>query len=149
MVQGFTSIGHVAIRTKDLDASLDFYCNKLGLKEIMRLHRDNGDLWLIYLRLTDDQYIEVFPDAVGDRAPPREAIGLNHMCITVDDVESVVAQLDKAGVPLFQPLKMGGDGNRQAWIQDPDGNRIELMEMSPTGMQAEAIRRLKQGMAHA
>ena len=45
------------------------------------------------------------------------------------------------GIPLMQGKKVGADGNLQAWIEDPDGNRIELMQMAPDGLQAEAIRR--------
>jgi lactoylglutathione lyase len=55
----------------------------------------------------------------------------------------VIATLAERGVPLFRPLKRGADGNRQAWIEDPDGNRIELMEMAPDGLQARAVQRLR------
>nr|WP_051034634.1 VOC family protein [Rhizobium sp. CF142] len=146
-MKGLTGIGHAAIRVKDIDVSLDFYCNKLGFKEMLRLHRDNGDLWLVYLRVNDLQYLEVFPYAVGDAAPPREAIGLNHICITVDNVDEVVRQLAEQNIPLIQPLVGGADGNRQAWIADPDGNRYELMQMNPDCMQYEAIKRLAQANA--
>jgi lactoylglutathione lyase len=143
MIRGFTGLGHIAIRVKDIDRSLDFYVGKLGLREMLRLHRDNGDLWLVYLRLTDDQYLEIFPFAVGDEAPPREAIGLNHVCITVDDVDDVASQLAAAGIPLLQPLTEGADGNRQAWIADPDGNRFELMQMRSSSMQLQAIAQMR------
>lgn len=143
MIKGFTGLGHIAIRVKDVDRSLAFYKDQLGFEEMLRLHRDNGDLWLVYLRVNDDQYIEIFPYAVGDEAPPREAIGLNHTCITVDDIDAVVAQLEAAGIPLLQPKITGADGNRQAWIADPDGNRFELMQMMPGSMQLEAIARLR------
>jgi len=142
MIKGLQTLGHVAIRVKDIDRSLDFYVNKLGFEEMLRLHRDNGDLWLVYLRVNDDQYLEVFPYAVGDEAPPREAIGLNHVCITVDNVDAVVEQLTALGIPLISPLKGGADGNRQAWIADPDGNRFELMQMDPQSLQYRAIARL-------
>ena len=101
-MRGFTAIGHVALRTKDFERSLDFYSGRLGFAEILRLHRDDGRLWLIYLRITDDQFLEVFPDAAGERAPPPEANGLNHLCLNVDDLERVVAQLRERGIPLTQ-----------------------------------------------
>jgi len=140
-MRGISAIGHVAIRVKDVARTLAFYSDRLGFTEIMRLDRD-GRLWLIYLRITDDQYLEIFPDAEGERAPPREANGLNHLCLTVDDLDDVIAQLAERGVPLSQAKKVGPDGNLQAWIEDPDGNRIELMQMAPDGMQLQAIRRL-------
>ena len=117
-------LGHVALKVKDLDRSLAFYTGKLGFREMMRLHRDDGRVWLVYLRITDDQYLELFPEAAGDRAPADEANGINHFCLTVDDIGGVVSDLEKQDVPLFRPLKEGADRNRQAWILDPDGQRI-------------------------
>ena len=142
-MEGFTGIGHIAIRARDLDPMLDFYTQTLGFAEMFRLHQDNGDLMLVYVRVTDEQYLEFFPNGVGDTAPPREAVGLNHLCLTVENLDATVAELTARGVPLARPVVTGRDGNRQAWIADPEGNRIELMEMSPSSKQAEAIARLK------
>jgi lactoylglutathione lyase len=142
-MKGITGIGHVAIKVTDLDRSLDYYINKLGFPEMMRLHNDDGSTWLVYLRITDEQYLEVFPGAENDRAPGWNANGLNHVCLTVDDIEPVLKQIEKAGLQLLLPLKTAVDGNRQAWLEDPDGNRIELMEMAPNSIQYQAIRRLR------
>ncbi len=140
-MKGIKSIGHVAIRVKDIKKSLDFYVNKLGLAEMFRLNRD-GKLWIVYLRLTDTQFIELFPDAVGDRAPKEDTVGLNHVCLECDDIDLVLKQIAAKGIPLFRPKKLGADNNYQAWIEDPDGNRIELMQMGKGSMQEEAIRKL-------
>jgi len=51
----------------------------------------------------------------------------------------------KAGIKLTAEKKMGADYNYQAWIEDPDGNRIELMQVVPKAMQLDAIARLKAG----
>jgi lactoylglutathione lyase len=139
---GVTSIGHVAIKVKDLDVSLAFYVERLGFAEMLRLSRDDGSVWLVYLRITDTQYLEIFPGAEGDRAPGWEANGMNHMCWTVDDLDDAVMRLEALGIPLLLPVKAGLDRNRQAWIEDPDGNRIELMEMAADCLQYQAIRRL-------
>ncbi|MEJ1159429.1 VOC family protein [Prosthecomicrobium sp. N25] len=137
-------ITHVAIRVKDIGPTLDFYVGKLGFEELMRIDRD-GRLWLLYLRITDTQYLEVFPEGVGDRAAEREAVGYNHMCLEVPDIEQSVRELEAAGVPLIRPKVLGADGNWQCWIEDPDGHRIELMQMMPDAMQARAIARRKAG----
>lgn len=149
MIRGLQAIGHVAIRAKDIDASLDFYCNKLGLPEVHRLYRDTGELWLCYLQLNDSQIIEIFPDGQTAEAPPREATGWHHVSLTVEDLDVVVEDLAAAGVPLISPLKAGADGNRNAWIADPDGNRYELMEMHPNCIQYKALRRWKSSRATA
>src|SRR5215204_5798857 len=138
-MKGITAIGHVAIRVKDVGRTLDFYVNKLDFPEMMRLHFPDGRLMLVYLRITDVQYLEVFPDAEGERAPPREANGLNHFCLEVDDLDQVVDELGRRGVALSREKKIGLDGNPQAWIEDPDGNRIEFMQMAKDSMQAEAV----------
>jgi lactoylglutathione lyase len=143
-MKSVVGIGHYAIRVKDLDRSLDFYVGKLGFKRMFHLDRD-GRLWLLYLRINDTQFLEIFPEAVGDRAPPREANGLNHVCLEVSSIDSAVAELKAAEVTLMRDKQMGADGNWQAWIEDPDGNRIELMEMAADGMQREALKRLAAG----
>ncbi len=140
-MKGITGIGHVAIRVKDVDRTLDFYVNKLGFREMFRLDRDDR-LWIVYLRITDGQFLEVFPDATGDSVPGPDAVGYNHLCLEVDDIDTVVRQLEEAGVALTREKKMGADNNLQAWIADPDGHRIELMQIMPGCMQAEAIARL-------
>lgn len=149
VVQGISGIGHVAIKVTDLDRSLDYYVNKLGFAEMMRLHKDDGSVWLVYLRITDEQYLEVFPGAETDRAPGWNANGLNHVCLTVDNIDQVLAEVAAAGLTLLLPLKTAVDGNRQAWLEDPDGNRLELMEMAPDSLQFEAIRRLRAARAPA
>lgn len=141
-MKSIKSIGHVAVRVKDIEKSLAFYVGKLGFREMFRLDRDDR-LWIVYLRVNDDQFVELFPEAIGDRAPLAEAIGLNHICLTVDDMDDALADLAKHNVPLYRPKKMQVDRNWQAWIEDPDGNRIELMQMANDGMQAEAIRKMR------
>jgi lactoylglutathione lyase len=142
-MKGITGYAHVAIKVLDLDKSLDFYVNKLGFAEMMRLHNKDGSTWLVYLRITDTQYLEVFPGAEGDRAPGWNANGMNHMCLESDDVAALVKELEKVGIPLLMPLKLALDGNWQAWIEDPDGNRIELMQMDKNSLQLQAIARMR------
>jgi lactoylglutathione lyase len=132
----------VAIRVKDIDASLDFYINKLGFSEMLRLDRE-GKLWLVYLRITDDQYLEVFPDGEGGPAAEREAVGFNHMCLAVPDIEKTIEELNALGIEMIRPKIKAADNNWQTWIQDPDGHRIELMQMAEDSLQSEAIERLK------
>jgi lactoylglutathione lyase len=141
----FASLGHVAIRAKDIDRSVAFYTQQVGLPEMLRLFYEDGSLFLIYLKITDSQYLELFPEGVGERGPGREVTALNHLCLTVEDLEQTVAELTRDGVALTREIRSGADGNRQAWIEDPDGNRIELMQMSPDCVQYQALRGLAAG----
>lgn len=73
-MQTIVGIAHVAIRVRDIAPTLAFLVGKLGFQEMMRIDRD-GRLWLLYLRITDTQYLEVFPEGVGEAAAPRDAVG--------------------------------------------------------------------------
>ena len=138
-----TGIGHIALKVYDLDKSLAFYRDKLGFTEMMRIDRPEGGLWLVYLRVTDDQFIEIFPGAETDRSPGWNGNAITHVCLTVDDLDAVVERVTGAGIPLLIEKKTATDGNRQAWIEDPDGNRIEFMQINPESMQIKAIARLR------
>ncbi|WP_320188392.1 VOC family protein (plasmid) [Agrobacterium rosae] len=133
-----SGLAHVAIRVTDIDRALDFYINKLGFERLMHLDRDEK-LWLVYLRVTDNQFIELFLDGVGPRAPDADATGYNHLCLSVPNIKTSVAELTAAGIDLTQPKVLGIDGNWQCWIEDPDGHRIEIMQMMPDSMQSKAI----------
>jgi catechol 2,3-dioxygenase-like lactoylglutathione lyase family enzyme len=143
-VQPFSSLGHINLKVADLDASIQFYA-RLGFPEFLRLTQTDGRAWIVYLRITDELYIELLPGGTG-RAGDQQAAGLNHLCLTTPDIEMTAAELAKAGIPLLSPLdpaKRGVDRNRGAWIVDPDGNRIEIMEMAPDCVQYEALATLR------
>ncbi len=137
-----TQIGHTAYRVKDIDASLEFY-GKLGLAEAFRLNREDGSLWIVYMQLSEGQFVELFPGATQPVTVTPETIGYAHLCLEVDDIEQTVADLVAKGIVLDRPIKKGNDGNYQAWVVDPDGNRIELMQIMPDSRQANARMRGK------
>ena len=142
----FNSLGHLALRVNDLDRSLDFYA-RLGFAEFLRLTEEDGSPWICYLRITDEVYLELFPGADGARVPDNLRAGVNHICLTTGDIEATEAHLRRVGVPLEAPRNpnRGLDGNRGMWIVDPDGNRIEIMEMAPACIQHEAIKAFHAG----
>jgi catechol 2,3-dioxygenase-like lactoylglutathione lyase family enzyme len=76
----FTSLGHFNLKVADLDASIAFYA-KLGFPEFLRLTQADGRTWIVYLRITDELYIELLPGGVG-RAGDQQAAGLKHLCLT-------------------------------------------------------------------
>jgi lactoylglutathione lyase len=141
----FKHLGHIALRVKDLDASLAFY-GKLGFREMTRLLDEKGTPWIVYLRINDDQYLELFPKGVEGPPAGADAVGIFHICLTVEDIDATVAELDKVGIALSRPRSkgIGIDGNRGMWIEDPDGTQIEVMEMAPNCIQFQAIERLRQ-----
>ncbi|MEP7240018.1 MAG: VOC family protein [Devosia sp.] len=146
-VRGDAAVGHITLKVNDLKASIDFY-GRLGFPEFLRLTEEDGAAWIVYLRITDELYIELLPGGTGERAGNEAATGLNHLCLTTSDIEATLKQLADAGIPTvsqFDPAHRGVDGNRGAWIADPDGNRIEVMEMAPDCIQHQAIAALRTG----
>lgn len=139
---GISQIAHWALKVFDLDRSLAFYRDTLGFKEMMRINHENGELMLVYLRVTDTQFVELFPRGTGGLAPGEDVTSMHHVCLQVTSVHETAEALRKLGVPLFREPKLGLDGNNQCWIMDPDGNRIEFMQMLPGNMQEIAIARL-------
>jgi lactoylglutathione lyase len=141
------SLAHAALKVKDLDRSLAFYRDTLGFREMMRINHGDGSLMLVYLRMTDDQFIEIFPGGEGDVAPGWNANAINHFCLEVEDMQATAADLTARGIPFLREPKVGLDGNWQCWVNDPDGNRIEFMQMVPGCMQEVAIARLRKESA--
>jgi lactoylglutathione lyase len=149
MKLGISQIAHWALKVHDLEKSLAFYRDMLGFKEMMRIdHWEGplkGQLMLVYLRVTDTQFVELFPGGKGYEAPDEDMTSMHHICLQVDNIVDTAAALNAAGIALFRSPTLGKDGNNQCWIKDPDGNRIEFMQMLPGNMQEAAIKRLKNG----
>ena len=137
-----SSIGHAAYDCYKFDETLDFYTRILGFPPMFELHNDEGKLWIVYLRVNDNVYIELFPKS-GEA--PEKSGSYSHLCLEVTDIENLFSAVVERGAPVVAQVKTGKDGNRQAWTRDPEGNRIEFMEMAPDSMQRQAIERLKGG----
>jgi len=132
-----TDLGHIAIAAYDLENSLAFYA-KLGLMEAFRLHNEDGTLMLVYLHAGGDRFIEIFPN--GPVPNPNRQASFMHTCLVVDDLQATVETIRKSGVAIEQEPKVGLDHNRQAWIRDPDGNPIELMQLAENSPQRQIAR---------
>ena len=135
-----SSIGHTAYDCYRFEETLDFYTRVLGFPQMFELHNDEGQLWIVYLRVNDNIYIELF---LRSGEAPEKGGSYSHLCLEVTDIENTFSAVVERGAPVDSQVKTGKDGNRQAWTRDPEGNRIEFMEMSPDSMQRKAIERLK------
>jgi len=143
MTLGISQIAHWALKVHDLEKSLAFYRDTLGFKEMLRIDQEDGQLMLVYLRVTDTQFVELFPRGSGAVAPSEDITSMHHVCLQVSSIAETVKTLSQMGIPLFRGPNLGLDGNNQCWIKDPDGNRIEFMQMLPGNMQDIAITRIK------
>ncbi len=130
-----TDLAHSAFRVHDLEKSLVFY-ELLGLKESFRLNHDDGSVMLVYLHIGADRFLELFPG--GALSNPQNSF--RHICLASDNLISDVEMLREKGVKIEIEPKMGLDLNLQAWISDPDGNPIELMQLSEQSPQRQVAR---------
>lgn len=134
-----TGLAHIAFRISDLEKSLDFYCNKLGFREAFRLEREGEPSpWIVYIQIADNHFIELFPGAQGENPPRGQARGYNHFCLAVDDLQATLHEIAARGLAITGSPQQGLDQNWQYWLNDPDGNAIELMQIVPASPQAAA-----------
>lgn len=136
---GYVGIGHACFVCRDIKASLDFYCTKLGMKLVGIQENDEGKPWIHYVRIADGVYLELLPDGQGENPNIGwNSRGFNHLCVETDNLIEDVEHLRSIGVGIDQEPKTSADLNWQAWIHDPDGNKIELMMIHPDSPQAKA-----------
>lgn len=136
---GYVGIGHACFVCRDINASLDFYCTKLGMKLVGIQENDEGKPWIHYVRIADGVYLELLPDGQGENPNIGwNSRGFNHLCVETDNLIEDVEHLRSIGVGIDQEPKTSADLNWQAWIHDPDGNKIELMMIHPDSPQAKA-----------
>jgi lactoylglutathione lyase len=117
---------HTMLRVRDLDAALDFFVNKLGLRESRRHRSEGGRFTLVFLSTGathDSAEIELTHN--WDEAEPYP-IGrfFGHLAFQVDDIHATCARLRAAGVAILRPPRDG----RMAFIKSPDGQSVELLQ---------------------
>lgn len=125
-------IGHLALTVEDMTQSLVFYCDQLGFQKAFEIHDDEDQPWIVYLKVCEGQFVELF---YGGKTKPEKGeapIGFNHFCLEVEDIHKTAAMLQEKGVTLDVLPVRGKDNNYQCWVKDPDGNRIEFMQLDPS-----------------
>ncbi len=130
MIKG---LAHLAFHVSDLEKSISFYEDILGFKKKFTLDNEDGTPWLVYLQVNENQFIELFP--AEHKIQTQEGTSYMHLCLEVDNIHDLVKNISKKGVKIDNPVIMGLDNNYQAWIHDPDGNPIELMQYGKDALQ--------------
>ena len=115
---------HTMVRVADLDESLDFYCNKLGLIEVHRKEVPQGRFTLIFLAAPGDESAQV--ELTFNWDPEEYSGGRNfgHLAYAVDNIYLACRRLMDAGVTINRPPRDG----RMAFVRSPDGISIELLQ---------------------
>lgn len=115
---------HTMVRISDIEESLDFYCNKLGLKEIRRHESEQGRFTLIFLAPPGQEEAQVELTYNWDPEPYGEGRNFGHLAYEVDDIYATCQRLMEAGVTINRPPRDG----RMAFIRSPDNISIELLQ---------------------
>ena len=131
---------HTMVRVKDLDASLRFYCQGLGLTEMYRMENDKGRFTLVFLAAPEDV------ELARERKAPLVELTYNwdpedyqggrnfgHLAYAVDDIYALCQRLKDAGVVINRPPRDG----HMAFVRSPDNISIELLQAGPALPPAE------------
>jgi len=115
---------HTMVRVTDLDESMDFYCNKLGLVEVGRKEVPAGRFTLVFLAAPGDEEAQV--ELTYNWDPEEYGSGRNfgHLAYAVDDIYDICQRLMDKGVTINRPPRDG----RMAFVRSPDNISIELLQ---------------------
>jgi lactoylglutathione lyase len=115
---------HTMVRVTDLEESLDFYCNKLGLEEIRRKDVEAGRFTLIFLAAPGDRDAQVELTYNWDPEPYGEGRNFGHLAYAVDNIYETCQRLMDGGVAINRPPRDG----HMAFVRSPDNISIELLQ---------------------
>ena len=124
---------HTMVRVSDVDASLDFYCAKLGLEEVRRSESPQGRFTLIFLAAPGQPEAQVELTYNWDPEVYGEGRNFGHLAYEVDDIYAACERLMAAGVTINRPPRDG----RMAFVRSPDNISIELLQAGPAKPPAE------------
>jgi lactoylglutathione lyase len=138
-----TQLAHINLFSDRPEDMIDFYVQKLGLNIAFTLDNDRGVPFGWYVECGKMSFIEIFDQAGAVRQWGGKVEKLQsgnkfrHVCFEVKDLEGYRDILLRKGV-IITAITVGMDNSKQAWVKDPDGNDIELMEYTPTSFQVSA-----------
>jgi len=115
---------HTMVRVSDIDRSLDFYCDKLGLLELNRYESELGRFTLVFLAAPDDEEAQVELTYNWDPEEYDEGRNFGHLAYAVDDIYATCQSLMDRGVTINRPPRDG----RMAFVRSPDNISIELLQ---------------------
>lgn len=115
---------HTMVRVTDLEASVDFYCNKLGLIELRRIDNPGGRFTLVFLAPPGDESAQVELTYNYDPEVLKGGRNFGHLAYAVDDIYATCQRLLDRGVTINRPPRDG----RMAFVRSPDNVSIELLQ---------------------
>ncbi|MDX1515358.1 MAG: VOC family protein [Woeseiaceae bacterium] len=115
---------HTMVRVTDIDASLAFYCEQLGLRELRRVDNEKGRFTLVFLAAPGDESAQIELTYNWDPEKYGEGRNFGHIAYQVDDIYALCQRLMEAGVTINRPPRDG----HMAFVRSPDNISIELLQ---------------------
>jgi lactoylglutathione lyase len=115
---------HTMVRVSDIDKSLEFYCDQLGLVELRRHESEQGRFTLVFLAAPGDEAAQVELTYNWDPEEYDEGRNFGHLAYRVDDIYAICQKLMDAGVTINRPPRDG----HMAFVRSPDNISIELLQ---------------------
>jgi lactoylglutathione lyase len=123
--------GHVAFRVADVERAVRWYGDAFGARKVFHALPDGERQELMFLEFSKGQFIEIFTNGTERTQVPASAIGYQHFCLVVDDINEALQHLAAMNVHPQRPPRLGRSHYLIAFITDADDNVIELMQMLP------------------
>ncbi len=115
---------HTMVRVTDIDASLDFYCNKLGLEELRRIDNEAGRFTLVFLAAPGDSDAQVELTHNWDPEPMNGGRNFGHLAYSVENVYATCQRLMDGGITINRPPRDG----YMAFVRSPDNVSVEILQ---------------------
>jgi catechol 2,3-dioxygenase-like lactoylglutathione lyase family enzyme len=126
-------LNHVAISVDDYAGATDFYARKMGFREAFSFRQPDGAPYFTYFQINRDTFVEVM------QATPTRPAGCPHFGLEVDNLDSVIAQLQQRGVDVRAPSVSPRTRSRSAVASGPGGVDIELFEFGPESLHRKVM----------
>ena len=142
-------IAHIAFQVSDMANARAFYGDLLGYEEPFRLFQEDGSVMLTFFKVSDRQFIEIFPGL-----PPGQDERLSHIALETTDIEALRLYLVEKGIKTPEKVNQGRDKNLNMTLMDPDGHKVEFVQYLPDSLHSKtrgeylSARRISDRMLH-
>ena len=126
-------VNHVGISVKDMNSAIVFYTKTMGFREAYTLRDGSGNPTMAYIQVSRETFLELAP-ANANRPP-----GFSHVGIEADDVRAAASRLRQSGAQVTDPRLAENTGATLANVTDPEGLRVEFLQLNPESLQRKAI----------
>jgi catechol 2,3-dioxygenase-like lactoylglutathione lyase family enzyme len=132
--RGLVGMNHVGIIVPNLEQAVEYYTKTLGFPEAFRNKDANGNTTLVYVQISRNTFVELQP------AGPQRQPGISHYGVVVEDMKQATEMFKQRGAKV-EEIRVSGTKAILSNVTDPNGNRMELLELPPDSFHAQAMQR--------